>query len=173
MNQENLSRFVRLFTLTDPEATQRVSERLARVLRDPAAYRAQFAEELDERGITAATPLPEQELRDIALIDALSAEDLAWENDWKENATEMAEGLNEILARQQRGYALPTSTLPGGRNRNAEALDALQDALEAKGLALVLFTLDSDSYPLGVVDDSQTEETRQLAKELGFGVTVY
>ncbi|MFD2718286.1 hypothetical protein ACFST9_06140 [Hymenobacter monticola] len=173
MNQENLSRFVQLFTLNDADAIQRVSERLALALRDPAAYQEQFAEELDERGITAAMKLPEQEVRDIALIDALSLEDLAWENDWKEDAAEMAEGLNEILTRQQRGYVLPTSTLPGGHNRNAEALDALQDALEAKGLALVLFSLDSDSYPLGVVADAQAEEARQLAKELGFNLTVY
>jgi len=168
-----MQRFVQLFTLNDAEATQRVTERLALVLSDPAAYQEQFAEELDERGITGATKLPEQELRDIALIDALSIEDLAWENDWKEDATEMAEGLNEILTRQQQGFALPTSTLPGGRNRNAEALDALQDALETKGLALVLFTLDSDSYPLGIVADDQAEAARQLAKELGFGITVY
>ena len=49
----------------------------------------------------------------------------------------------------------------------------MQDALEAVGLALVLFTLDSDSHPLSVVADAQAEEVRQLAKELGFGVTVY
>ncbi|MBF9222276.1 DUF6630 family protein [Hymenobacter ruricola] len=171
MNQEILTQFVRLFTLGDDAATQRVGKRLALALRDPTAYQTQFAEELEERGILTA--LPEQELRDIALIDALSIEDLAWENDWKEDAAEMAEGLNEILTRQQRGYALPTSTLPGGRNRNAEALDALQDALEVKGLALVLFTLDSDSYPLGIVDDAQAEEARRLAKKLGFNITVY
>lgn len=173
MNQENLSRFVQLFTMNDAGAMQRVSERLALVLSDPAAYRKQFADELDERGITVAMNLPEQELRDIALIDALLLEDLAWENDWKEDASSMAEGLNEILTRQQRGFTLPTGMLPGGRNRNAEALDALQDALEAKGLALVLFTLDSDSYPLSVVADAQAEEARRLAKELEFGVTVY
>ena len=41
------------------------------------------------------------------------------------------------------------------------------------GLALVLFTLDSDSYPLGMVADAQAEDARRWAKELGFGVTVY
>ena len=69
---ENLSRFVRLFTLNDTAATQRVSERLALVLRDVAAYQEQFAEDLEERGIVAA--LPTQELRDLALIDALLIE---------------------------------------------------------------------------------------------------
>lgn len=171
MNQDNLSRFVQLFTLNDADATQRITERLALVLRDPATYQEQYAEELAERGIEAA--LPAQELRDMALIDALISEDLLWENDWKDDAAEMADGLNEILSQQKRGFALPTGTLAGGQRQGPEALDALQDALEIKALTLVLFTLDSDSYPLSVVADAQAEEARRLAKELGFGLTVY
>jgi hypothetical protein len=166
MNQQTLTRFVQLFTLTDAAATQRVNERLELALRDPATYQTQFAEELEERGIVAA--LPQQELRDIALIDALLSEDLAWESDWKETAAEMAEGITEILTRQQR----PSLTV-ASRNHGPEALDALQDALETQALALVLFMLDSDSYPLGIVDDAQAENARHWAKELGFGVTVY
>ncbi|WP_051718838.1 hypothetical protein [Hymenobacter sp. IS2118] len=171
MSQENLSRFVQLFTLNDAEATQRVSERLALALQMPAAYQEHYAEELAERGIEAA--LPEQELRDLALIDALMSEDLLWENDWKETATEIAEGLNEILATQKRGFVLPTGTLAGGQRQGPEALDLLQDTLETKGLALVLFTLDSDSYPLSVVAEDQVEHTRRLAIELGFELVVY
>jgi len=79
MNQDALNRFVQLFTLDDAAVTQRVSERLALVLRDPAAYQAQFAEELAERGIEAE--LPAQELRDVALVDALLSEELLWESD--------------------------------------------------------------------------------------------
>ena len=173
MNLDPISEFVRLFTLTDDAATQRVAERLALVLQDPTAYRTQFTDELDERGITPTSKLPDQELRDIALIDALTIEDLAWENDWKENATEMAEGLNEVLTQQQRGFTLPTNTLPGGRNLGPEALDALQNMLETLGLALVLFTLDSDSYPLGVVADAQVEEAGNRAQALGFIITIY
>jgi hypothetical protein len=172
MNDNTLNQFVRLFTLTDAAATERMSERLALALSDPTGYQTQFADELDERGIMATSKLPAQELRDIALIDALISEDLAWENDWKENASEMAEGINEILAQQQQD-SLPTDTLAGGRKQGPEALDALQDALEAKGLALVLFTLDSDSYPLGVVAEAQAEELRQLAAQLGFQLAVY
>ena len=171
MNQENLSRFVQLFTLNEAEATLHVSERLALALRDPAAYQEHFAEELEERGIEAA--LPEQELRDLALIDALMSEDLLWESDWQEKASEIAEGLNEILTQQKRTPLLRPAALLARREPGPEQLDTVQDALEAQGLALVLFTLDSDSYPLSVVADAQAEEARQLAKELGFGITVY
>ena len=54
MTPDSLNQFIQLFTLTDTAATQRVSERLALVLADPAAYQTQFAEELEERGICFA-----------------------------------------------------------------------------------------------------------------------
>lgn len=171
MTQNALSRFVQLFTLNDAEAAERVSERLALVLRDPTAYQEQFAEELEERGIVAA--LPAQELRDLALIDALLSDNLLWESDYQEKANEIAEGLNEVLTQQKRTPLLRPTALLGRREPGPEQLDAVQDALETLELALVLFTLDSDSYPLSVVADAQTGEARQLAKELGFGVTVY
>ena len=171
MNQENLSRFVQLFTLNDAEATQRVTERLELVLRDPAAYQKQYAEELVERGVEAA--LPTQELRDLALIDALLSEELLWESDWKDPAADLVYGINETLTQQQLTVRLEAPT--GGRAAvtGPEALDIVQDLAEPAGLAVVLLTLDSDSYALSVVADAQAEEARQLAQELGFGVTVY
>lgn len=171
MQPLSLPQFVQLFTLADAAATARVTARLALALSEPATYQAQYAEELAERGIEAA--LPAQELRDIALIDALLSEDLLWEFDWKENAEEMAEGLNEILAQQQRQVTLQPGTMAHRTDQGPEALDAVQEALEALGLALVFFSLDSDSYPLGVVADAQAEEMRQLATELGFKLVVY
>ena len=172
MNQDTLSSFVQLFTLTDTDATQRVSERLTLALRDPIAYREQdlYADELEQRDIV--TELPAQELRDIALIDALLSEGLAWESSMQEPSEMLVEGLNEVLTIQKRAQ-VNESAFIGRRNTGPEVLDYLQDALEAQGLALVLFTLDSDSYPLSVVADAQAEQARQLAKELGFGVTVY
>ena len=171
MNQAALHQFIQLFTLEDQAATQRVSERLALVLQDPAAYLEQYEEELEERGIVA--PVPPQELRDVALIDALLGEDLAWESDWKDTASDIAEGINDILARQHRSQTLQPRALMVRREPGPEQLDTVQDALETLGLALVLFTLDSDSYPLGVVAEEQVEQTRGLAKELGFDLVVY
>jgi len=167
MNPASLTQFIQLFTLTDATATERITERLALALRDPAAYQAQYAEELAERGMEAT--LPAQELRDVALIDALLSEDLLWESDYQDPAPETAEGLNDILAQQQRPERLRLTAAGKG----PEALDALQEALEPLGLALVLLTLDSDAYPLSVVAEAQAEEARRLAQELGFGVTVY
>lgn len=164
-----MSRFVQLFTLNDTEATQRVSERLALVLRDPVAYQEQFAEELAERDIVAE--LPAQELRDVALIDALLSEELVWECDWQDPAALLVVGINEILM-QQRRTRWPDEPLRDSVT-GPEALDIVQDLLEPAGLALVLLTLDSDAYALTVVDDAQAEGARRLAKELGFSVTVY
>lgn len=171
MNQENLSRFVQLFTLNDAEATQRVVERLALALRYPSSYQEQFAEELEERGIVAA--LPAQELRDLALIDALLSEELLWESDWKDSAADLVYGINETLTQQKRTVRLNEPASGRATVTGPEALDIVQDLAEPLGLAVVLFTLDSDSYALSVVADAQAEETRQLAQELGFGITVY
>ncbi|RZK28440.1 MAG: hypothetical protein EOO57_21055, partial [Hymenobacter sp.] len=126
MDAASLTQFIQLFTLADAAATERTRERLAFVLHDPAAYQTQYAEELAERGIEAA--LPAQELRDIALIDALLSEDLLWEFDWKESAEEMAEGLNEILAQQQRQVTLQPATMAHRTDQGPEALDAVQEA---------------------------------------------
>lgn len=171
MNQEVLTQFIEAFSLTDTAVAGRVNQRLSLVLQEPAAYQAQFAVELAERGIEDA--LPAQELRDVALIDALLSEDLLWESDWQDSATDTAEGLNDILTQQNRHQKLSSPALAGNRKAGPEMLDAIQDALEPLGLALVLFTLDSDSFPLSVVAEEQAEEVRRLAQELGFTLTVY
>jgi hypothetical protein len=169
MNQASLTQFIQFFTLADSEASQRIGERLALVLRDPSAYQAQYAEELAERDIVAE--LPAQEMRDVALIDALLSEDLLWESDWQDPAADTAEGLNDILAQQKRAGRL---RLANSRSASGpDLLDAVQDALEPLGLALVLLALDSDSYPLSVVADAQAEDARRLAQDLGFTLTVY
>ncbi|MGI4862670.1 MAG: DUF6630 family protein [Janthinobacterium lividum] len=166
---DSLTAFIQFFTLDNTAAAQRISERLALVLRDPAAYQEQYAEELAERGIETA--LLAQELRDVALIDALLSEDLLWESDWQDPAADTAEGINDILTQQGRSQRLRLA-----KSRSAsgpELLDAVQDAMEPLELALVLLTLDSDSYPLSVVAEAQAEELRVLAKQLGFELAVY
>jgi len=168
---DSLNSFIQLFTLTDVAVAQRITERLALVLRDPVAYQAQYAEELAERGIVGA--LPAQELRDVALIDALLSEELLWEADWKDPVADLAYGLNETLAQQGRAERLAEQAFAGRATAGPEALDALQEALEPLGLALVLLTLDSDSHALTVVAEAQAEELRQLAIQLGFGLAVY
>jgi hypothetical protein len=168
---DSLAAFIQLFSLADADATQRLTQRLTLVLQDPAMYQAEYAEELAERGIE--TKLPAQELRDVALIDALLSEELLWEADWKDSVDDLTFGLNETLTQQGRTERLAEPSFARRAITGPEALDALQDALEPLGLALVLLTLDSDSHALSVVADEQTEKARQLAKELGFGITLY
>ena len=167
----SLTAFLGLFTLGDADATQRLAERLALVLADPAGYVTRCAVELAERGIGAG--LARQELRDVALLDALLAEDLAVECDWKEMADEVAESLNLVLTRQGRPQIPQPEALNTDGEPGPEQLDTVQDALEPLGLALVLFTLDSDSYPLGVVAQEAADTLAAQAEALGFGVSVY
>ncbi len=171
MNSESLTQFVQLFTLTDAAATQRVAERLSLALSDPAAYQEQFAEELEERGIVAS--LPAQELRDVALIDALLSEELLWEADWQDPAADLVYGINETLTQQGRPERLAEPVAGRHATTGPEALDILQDMLEPLGLALLLLTLDSDSHALSVVAEADAETARQLIVELGFTVAVY
>jgi hypothetical protein len=171
MNQDILNQFIQLFTLADSEATQHLTDRLALVLQDATAYQAEYAGELAERGIE--TTLPAQELRDVALIDALLSEELLWEADWKDSVNDLTYGLNETLTQQGRSERLAEPSLARRATTGQEALDALQDALEPLGLALVLLTLDSDSHALSVVADAQAEQARNLAQKLGFKLAVY
>jgi hypothetical protein len=166
----SLKDFVRLFTLGNDGAGQRLAERLALVLRDPMAYQAEYTEELAERGIEAA--LPAQDLRDVALLDGLLSEELLWEADWTDPVGDLVYGLNETLGQQGRPERLAE---PAGRldTTGPEALDTIQELLEPLALALVLLPLDSDSHALSVVAEAQVEELRTLAKELGFGLKVY
>jgi hypothetical protein len=148
-----------------------VRTRLQLVLAMPQAYQEQYAEELAERGM--AGELPVQELRDVALIDALLAEELLWESDWQDPAADLVAGINETLMQQRRPTWLDAPTSGRATITGPEALDVVQDLAEPAGLALVLLTLDSDSYALSIVADAQAEEARRLAQELGFKLTVY
>ncbi|SDX74702.1 DUF6630 family protein [Hymenobacter psychrophilus] len=161
-----LSAFLDLFTLGDAAATQRLADRLNLVLTDATGYAAQFAEELAERGIESE--IASQELRDIALIDALLAEDLAVECDWKETAGEIIGSLNYVLTRQKRPPLTETTDLGADEDLGPEQLDLVQEALEPRELALVMFSLDGDSYPLSVVAQEVAEDLAARAQQLGF-----
>lgn len=159
--------FLNLFAPGNTAVAQRLAARLQLALTDPSGYATHFAEELAERGIEEE--LPPQELRDIALLDALLAEDLAVECDWTETAGQMLSSLNHVLARQGRAPVLPETPEAGtDEDLGPEQLDLVQDTLEPIGLALVMFDLDGDSYPLSVVAQEQAEELATQAQQLGF-----
>lgn len=162
----DLSAFLNTFAVADTTVTPRLGARLELVLTDPAGYAAEFAGELAERGMEGT--VDPQELRDLALIDALMAEDLAVECDSQETAGQMAESLNYVLTQQKRQLLVLPANLGAEDELGPEQLDLVQDALEPLGLALVLLTLDGDSYPLSVVAQDQTENLLAQAQQLGF-----
>ncbi|OWP61313.1 hypothetical protein CDA63_20095 [Hymenobacter amundsenii] len=158
----DLSAFLNTFAVGDTTVVPRLVARLSLVLTDPAEYAAHFADDLAEGVIDP------QELRDLALIDSLLAEDLAVECDWQETAGQMAESLNYVLTQQGRKLLVLPLSLGAEDELGPERLDILQDALEPLGLALVLFALDGDSYPLSVVAQDQSETLLAQAQKLGF-----
>lgn len=158
--------FLDIITLGDTAATERLAVRLNLVLTDTTGYAAQFAEELAERGIESE--VAPQELRDIALIDGLMAEDLAVECDWKETAGDIIGSLNYVLARQKRPLLAEEPDSGADEDLGPEQLDLVQEALEPRELALVMFSLDGDSYPLSVVAQEVAEALAAKAQLLGF-----
>ena len=160
----DLLAFLKLFGAGD--AAPKLAQRLQLVLTNPAEYATEFAEELTERGIEAA--IPTQELRDLALLDALLSEDLAVECDWQETAGDMLSSLNYVLIRQGKPLLAEAPDLGTNDEIGPEQLDLVHDTLEPLGLALVQFSLDGDSYPLGIVALEQTEELATQARQLGF-----
>ena len=105
-----------------------------------------------------------------ALIDWLIENDLAHELDYKENAAELAWGLSRMSAVLSSGVDLqsvddPDAHLTFGMLR-ANAI------LATAGLELVVFDIDSDSFPVVLVETARRDRIVALAAELGHRVDV-
>ncbi|KQO09625.1 hypothetical protein ASF06_05000 [Agreia sp. Leaf244] len=131
----------------------------------PADYLRLHVAEAENRGLEDETPDPW-----FALIDWLIENELAHELDWKENAAELAWGLSRMSAVLSSGVDLqsiddPDAHLTFGMVR-ANAI------LAPAGLELVLFDIDSDSFPVVLVETSKRDRIVALAEELGHRVDV-
>ena len=72
--------------------------------------------------------------------------------------------LKQLKSVQQQAISLDAMA-----ESEAEGFDALQEAgsfLQTQGLALLSFDIDSDSYPLSVVDNSAVEPLLGLAQRM-------
>jgi hypothetical protein len=133
--------------------------------RSPAEYLRVHATDAEERGLEDDDVDPW-----FALIDWLIENELAHELDWKENADELAWGLSRMTAVLASGVDLQSvddadAHLTFGMLR-ANAL------LAPAGLELVLFDIDSDSYPVVLVESAARDRIVALAAELGHRVDV-
>ncbi|MFG5775800.1 DUF6630 family protein [Comamonas sp. J-3] len=130
-------------------------------LTEPALYHSRFTDDLENRGIYGAEGVRPW----LALVDGLQRRGQNCEFDWKLDMDDLVWNLKQLKSMQQ--AAVPLDVLAASE---ADGFDALQEAgsfLQTQGLALLSFDIDSDSYPLSVVDNSAVEPLLGLAQRLG------
>jgi hypothetical protein len=131
----------------------------------PSDYLRDHSDEAEARGLEDSDVDPW-----FALVDWLIENELGHELDWKESAAELAWGLSRMAPVLLSGVDLQSvddhdAHLTFGILR-ANAL------LEPAGLELVVFDIDSDSYPVVVIERSKRQRIVTLAAELGHRIDV-
>ena len=103
----------------------------------------------------------------LALIDALRKEKLLVEFDWKEDADELAAGVDRLCA--QSGHpSLDWATLsPEKATSAADLLNAANRALEVNGVMLVCLDTASDSFPTALLAAASFEVASSHAAAFG------
>lgn len=146
-----------------------VIEEVLLAYEDPEAYVRTHAGRLDERGIDE----PEDNLAWIALVDALAAQGLLAEVDWKEDGEE--------IRRQVRALESRPDTDPWSLSDEADEAEALDTfaflthygALHRDvGTALAMLDIESDCYPLVLLPAARAAELTPLARRAGFAAAV-
>ncbi|MEV6425240.1 DUF6630 family protein [Streptomyces sp. NPDC051662] len=140
---------------------------------DPDAYVRTHAEPLEDRGIDA----PIENLAWIALVDALTAQGLLAEVDWKEDSDEIRRQLRSLESRPtvdpwslaDPADAEATDTVP--LDTAAFLNDAGRLHLEV-GVALAVLDIESDCYPLVCFPARRASELTPLAARAGFYAAV-
>ncbi|WP_116927680.1 hypothetical protein [Comamonas sp. JNW] len=127
----------------------------------PAQYLDRFADELVNRGMDE----PAHVTPWLALVEGLQRRSQNVELDWKLTMDDAIWALQQLRTVQQRGLDL--QALAGSRALNHEALQEAGDYLRRQGLALVSIDIDSDSYPLSVLEASAVAPLQALAAQVG------
>jgi hypothetical protein len=130
-------------------------------IEQPAQYLDRFADDLVNRGMDE----PEHVTPWLALVEGLQRRGQNFELDWKLNMDDAIWALQQLQAVQQRG--LDWQALAGSKALNHEALQEAGDYLRSQNLGLVSFDIDSDSYPLSVLEASAVAPLQALAQRVG------
>jgi hypothetical protein len=146
-------------------ADDTLAERVRLASDQPTDYVEKNRRELRLRGISE----PVDELATIALIDGLIAAQAAAELDWREDPETALEIIAELRA-------LPGGhPIPGGLQDLEVDVDqpvssllvVLDDALGRFGLALRIFYIATDSYPLVCLEAAHVDALTSLAAAAG------
>jgi hypothetical protein len=131
----------------------------------PADYLRDHGDEAEARGLEDNEVDPW-----FALVDWLTENGLGHELDWKESAAELAWGLSRITPVLLSGVDL--QSVDDDDVHLAFGMLRANALLAPAGLELVVFDIDSDSYPVVVVERSKLERIVSLAAELGHRIDV-
>jgi hypothetical protein len=129
----------------------------------PAEYLRVHATDAEERGLEDADVDPW-----FALVDWLIENELAHELDWKENAAELAWGLSRMTPVLASGVDL--QSVDDADAHLTFGMLRANGLLAPAGLELVLFDIDSDSYPVVLVETAARDRIVALAAGLGHRV---
>jgi rhodanese-related sulfurtransferase len=162
-DDERAASWRELATLITPDAG--LSDVVLLAHRSPAEYLRVHADDAENRGLEDEDVDPW-----FALVDWLIENEFAHELDWRENAAELAWGLSRMSAVLASGIDLQSvddadAHLTFGVLR-ANAL------LAPAGLELVIFDIDSDSFPVVLVETTNRDRIVALAAGLGHRVDV-
>lgn len=130
-------------------------------LEQPAAYLDRFADKLVNRGMVQ----PEHVTPWLALVEGLQWRGQNQELDWKLAMDEAIWVLQQLKTVQRR--ALPLQVLVGSTALSHDALMEAGDYLHSQGLTLVSVDVESDCYPLSVVETSAVVHLQALARKVG------
>ncbi|GAB2821194.1 hypothetical protein GCM10027276_24080 [Comamonas piscis] len=130
-------------------------------IEQPAQYLDRFDNDLVKRGMDE----PEHVTPWLALVEGLQRRGQNFELDWKLTMEDAIWVLQQLQAVQQRG--LDWQALAGSKALNHGALQDAGDYLRGQSLSLVSFDIDSDSYPLSVLETSAAAPLQGLAERIG------
>lgn len=133
----------------------------------PAEYLRVHAVEAENRGL-------EDDDVDVdpwfALVDWLVENELGHELDYKENAAELAWGLSRMSVVLSSGVDL--QSVDDADAHLTFGMLRANEILAPAGLELVVFDIDSDSFPVVLVETPKRDRIMALAAELGHRVDV-
>lgn len=139
--------------------------------KQPKQYLQKFKVALEERGIEEII----QNLTWIALVDGLERRGLMQELDWKDSPEELitlVEELTKKYKNQQEIHNTLSTLVPLLNDDIEEYLTILNLALEKHEIQLIWIDIESDSYPLGLINLSDIHTAKDFAQKIGLGKIV-
>ncbi|MGL4596090.1 MAG: DUF6630 family protein [Bacteroidia bacterium] len=155
-----------VFALTADEAfSKQTAQELMEADASPAAFFEKHkGQHFTNRGIEKPGH-PEQTL--CYLLDVLGEKDVVCELDWKADAEELNHAIKLLSHGEISDELVDEDDEEDAEEEGMfELLDLIEDPLQEYGYALVMFNLDSDSYPIALVKKEKYESVQTLIDEL-------